>query len=465
MNRTTILSKPSLIFLIFSVCFSVCYMDLWRFWTRGETQNNRHTPLVWDVAQYYSYLPATFINHGSFDACGELAPYLIFAPDSTRIPKTTYGMSIPYSPFFALGYKIAVNEKAKRDGISQPFIDCLHWGSIFYGLLGLFLLRIFLLYYFSEWATAITLAIVFLGTNLFSYVLAYSEMTHGYLFMLVSALLLTIRRWYIKPGWWITVLLAFLIALISLIRPTEIILSLLFVFWMVDSKQDLLDRIKFLFRQFKYLLIIPLMIVLIWIPQFIFWKHHTGSYFYFSYPGERFFFNDPQIINILFSYRKGWFVYTPLILLAFIGFFFMRGPIKKTRPVLVFLILGLIYLLSCWWDWHFGGGFGGRGFIQYYAFLAIPIASLTDYIIAEEPWFRFKSWLQAIFLVIIFCGIFINIGQAYQCNVSLLHYDSMTKKAYWHVFGRYKLSGADTKRYWDMLKPPNYEKMRKGERK
>jgi hypothetical protein len=418
------------------------------------------------VAQYYSYLPATFINHGNFEACTEISQkFLIYTPDGLhKIPKTTYGMSILYSPFFALGYKVAINERARLNGVSQPFIDCLHWGSIFYGLLGLFFLRQFLLPYFNEKVTAITLAIVFLGTNLFYYIMDHSEMTHGYLFMLVSAFLLTIRRWYEKPGFGITVLLGFLLGLSSLIRPTEIVIGLLFLFWMVGSKQDLSNRIKFLFKHFKYLLIILLMIVLLWIPQFIFWKHYTGSYFYFSYPGERFFFDDPQILNILFSYRKGWFLYTPLIVLAFIGFFFMRDPIKKMRPVLVCLILGIIYLLSCWWDWHFGGGFGGRGFVQYYAFLAIPIASLTEFITTEDPWFKFKSSIQVLFFIIIFCGIFLNLGQTYQHNLGLVHFDSMNKKTYWRVFGRYKLNSLDSEKYWNSLTPPDYEKMREGKR-
>ena len=62
------------------------------------------------------------------------------------------------------------------------------------------------------------------------------------------------------------------------------------------------------------------MVVLVWVPQMIYWKEMTGRWLYFSYGSdERFFFGDPAIIKGLFSYRKGLFIYTPLLLFAFAG--------------------------------------------------------------------------------------------------------------------------------------------------
>ena len=61
-----------------------------------------------------------------------------------------------------------------------------------------------------------------------------------------------------------------------------------------------------------------LMVVLVWVPQMIYWNEMTGHWLYFSYGSdERFFFGDPAIIKGLFSYRKGLFIYTPLLLFAF----------------------------------------------------------------------------------------------------------------------------------------------------
>ncbi|MGZ4088701.1 MAG: hypothetical protein ACXVPD_14600, partial [Bacteroidia bacterium] len=370
----TVLQKPSIIFIIFCACFSFWFVDLWRNW---HYQTKDSGPFKWDVAQYYSYLPATFIYDYSFITYREPEGYCVDAPLGGKMPKTTYGMSILYAPFFALGYKVAYNTHQPLDGYSGPFGECIHWGSIFYGLLGLLFLRNLLVKFFSEKVTTLTLTTIFFGTTLFCYVMGFSEMTHGYLFMLISAMMLVTWHWYQKITWGKTLLLGFLIGIISLIRPTEILTAAIFVFWMTGTRQDVKERVVLLLKNYLHLLLIAVMVVLLWIPQFMFWKYKAGQYFYFSYSSERFFWTDPQILNILFSYRKGWFVYTPLIMLSFIGFFFMEGELKKLRPVFLVLICAMIYILSCWWDWPFGGSFGHRGFVQYHSFLAIPLASLT----------------------------------------------------------------------------------------
>jgi hypothetical protein len=100
-------------------------MDLWRAW------HNKQTNFTWDVAQYYSYLPAKFCNNNSFEFSNEMVGYIPTLANGQRMPKVTYGMSLLYSPFFALAYKVALNQDSPRDGFSEPFRTCIHWGSIF----------------------------------------------------------------------------------------------------------------------------------------------------------------------------------------------------------------------------------------------------------------------------------------------------------------------------------------------
>lgn len=459
-GKPNLLAKPSLLFILFSICFSFWFNDLWKPWHRHSADDH---PFVWDVAQYYSYLPATFIYDYDLTFNEYYLKYFNEAPLGGKMPKTTYGMSLLYSPFFALGYKIGINQKSPLTGFSEPFSTCIHFGSVFYGLLGLLFLRNFLVKFYSEKVTTLTLAVVFFGTTLFCYILTFSEMTHGYLFMLFSALLLATYHWYQKPTYLKSTLVGLIIGISCLIRPTEILVSLIFIFWMINSFSGIKNRFTFLLKSYKHLLLMALMVVLLWIPQFLFWKLKTGSYFYFSYPGEQFFWNDPQIINILFSYRKGWFVYTPLALLGFFGLFFMRGEVRRNLPVMITFFLITIYVLSCWWDWNYGGSFGARQFAQYHAFLAIPMASLTQYVF-EIKKIRIAYLIQTLYLIIIFSGICLNIGQTHQYNLGLIHYDSMSKKSYEVIFNKYKLSPWESERYWKSLKQPDYDKMRKGKR-
>jgi hypothetical protein len=461
---TTLHTKPSVLFLLFTVCFSIWTMDLWRQWhVIDKTDNN----FRWDVAGYYSYLPAFFVcDSNTTDCIPELyKTSLIDAPFNGKITKGTYGMALMYSPWFALGYKIAMNEHQPLDGYCEPFATSLHWGSIFYALLGLILLRNLLVKFFSEKVTAITLAIIFFGTNLFYYSLGQSEMTHGYLFFLYSAFLLTAYHWYQEQTFRKTILLGSIIAVITLIRPTEIIISVLFLFVALKPDETIGNRISFLLKKLIHILIIIFIGIVVWIPQLMFWKAHTGHYFFFSYPGERFYWGDPQIINILFSYRKGWLVYSPLLILAFIGFFFMKKEMKLLRNCILVLTLLNIYVLSCWWDWFFGGGFGGRGFVQHYSYLSFPIAALVAFLLEKLDKVVLKNILALSFYVIIFSGICLNVGQSYQYVQGIIHFNSMTKKTYWHVFGKYKIYGVAERDYWQSLSAPNYDKLRSGEQR
>ncbi len=432
-------------------------MDLWRGWHYQQTN------FVWDVANYYSYLPAKFCNNDSFEFNNNAMGFLPYSPLGKRIPKVTYGMSILYAPYFALGYKIAFNQNDAKDGFSEGFATALHWGSIFYVMFGLFFLRNFLINFFNELVVTITLAVCFLGTNLFYYTMGMSEMTHGYLFFLISAFLLSMYNWHKKPGWGNTILVGFLLGMISLIRPTEALVGLVFIFW-TDAERFNFKMQLNKFMQYKFHLLTMLaIIILIWIPQLLFWKERTGSYFFFSYGDEKFFWSDPQLINVLFSYRKGWITYTPLIILAFIGFFFMKGEVKKLRPVVLFLLITNVYMLSCWWDWFFGGGYGARGFTQHIAYLSVPIASCCNYFTNAGNFKKALQFVRVIFFAIVFSGISLSLGQTYQYVKTYVHFNSMTKETYWLIWGHYVLDDEHQMRFWKSLKEPDYEKLRSGE--
>ena len=58
--------------------------------------------------------------------------------------------------------------------------------SLFWVMMGLFVLRRLLLRYFTPSATAITLVLIGLGTNLFFYTVHEGPMSHGYNFALIT---------------------------------------------------------------------------------------------------------------------------------------------------------------------------------------------------------------------------------------------------------------------------------------
>ncbi|MEI8137334.1 MAG: hypothetical protein WCH21_08425 [Bacteroidota bacterium] len=461
------LKKPSVIFLIFVTCFSFFFVDLFKIWDAHKSQHN----FRWDIFNYYCYLPYKFCNNNSFEFVNDSFDANEFSgsgfipryPDGKLIPKATYGMSVMYAPFFVLAYKIAYNQGSPLTGFSEPFATCVHWGSVFYVIFGLFFLRKFLLNFFNEWVTTITLSITFFGTMLFVYTYNLSEMSHGYLFFLFSVFLYLIPKWHAQQKFIYTVLIGISIGLISLIRPTEIIVFVFFVFWNVRTLPELKEKFRFFLKNYLHIIIIGVIGVLLWIPQFIFWKNQTGNYFFFSYPGERFFWNDPQIINILFSYRKGWVTYTPVIITAFIGFFFIKKDFPLSKWVLISVTCLFVYVLSCWWDWFFGGCFGARGFCQHIAFLSIPIAFFIQFVFYTSKKYIFKPIISLLTIVFLASCICLNLAQSYQYVNRHIHPTGMSKETYWYIFGKFYYDQEDDYKFWGTIKAPDYDKLKSGE--
>lgn len=451
--------KPTLLVLVFIACFSCFTGDLWKPYNQDEKGHN----FYWDVFGYYSYLPAYFCNGGSMEIPGELANYNPPGPLGTHVPKYTYGLSVMYAPFFAMAYKIAYNTHGALDGFSNAFVTLVHWSTLFYVLCGLLFLRSFLLRYFNEVVVAITLTAVFFGSMIFHYTLTQAEMTHGYLFSLFCAFLWLTQRWHERPRWSLTFWLGFVIGLIALIRPTEVFIFALFVFWDVRSVADLKKKFFFLLQYTPHLLMIALIAAAWWIPQLLFYKKHAGTYFYFSYMRERFFWSDPQIINVLFSYRKGWITYTPLVALSFIGFFFVKKDFVLHKLTLILLTSAILYILSCWWDWNYGGCFGARSFSQQIAILAIPLAFLINYVVYEIKRPVIAGITSLLVAVYICSSVFLNLGFSYQYNTTKkIHPWAMSKNNYWRIIRTYQFSDQENDMWWRDLREPDFLKYSDG---
>lgn len=415
--------------------------------------------IQWDVKSYYSYLPAAFIHNDltlSFvdddpDIKEKMWPLKMDNGDYLIV--TSSGLSILYSPFFFIAHTVALLSDYEADGYSLPYRFSLQFSALFYVLLGLVFLRKILKRYFDEKITAITILAIIIGTNLYYYTAFEAPMPHAYNFGLIAVFVWLTIIWYENPRRSNSIGIGLLYGLIVLIRPTNILLLLFLIFWDVKNFNDLKNRFSFFIKRIDLVLIMLLFFLVAWSPQFAYWKHVTGHWLFYSY-GQKdagFFFNNPQIINILFSYKKGWFIYTPIMFIAFLGIFSLPLRLKKAfLPVLIY-ILAMIYVLSSWWSWWFGGGFGLRAFIDAYAIMAIPLASLLDVSMK-------RRYTAIISLVILLTLTWFNTFQIRQYRKNAIHYWWMNKEAYWETF----LKQYTTERYWQVLTKPDYEKARKG---
>ncbi len=451
-------SYPS-IALWFILAVMLANMVAYHNWTRSKP--NERGVIKWDVISYYAYLPATFIygdvklgflDDKSFNNDSKFWPYRL--DNGNLLIQTSMGLSILYSPFFFAAHALAPLFKQAPDGYSSIYQLFLALSSLFYVMMGLLILKRLLLRYFTHAGTAITLLLVGLGTNLFFYTVHFGPMSHGYNFALITLFLALIIRWYEKPVMKTTILLGLVYGLIVLVRPSNIIAGTLLLLWGVTGWASFRERMGFLVKNYLHLVVMLLFFILPWIPQFLYWKAVTGSFVFNSYgpSGSSFYLGSPHIFDVLFSYRKGWYLYTPVMLVATAGLFVLKGEARKGRFGITLYLILQIYLLASWWSWWNGGSFGHRSFIDIYGIMAIPLAAMMDTALRQRRKVAVAAMALMAFL------LYMNQFQTFQYNKGYIHHTGMTKKAYWLNFLAFRGDGS----CWNMLSLPDAELARLG---
>ena len=414
-----------------------------------------------DALHYYAYLPSILVYNDLRLDFVKKAPdefsdrfWPATAPNGNYVIMTTMGMSMMYAPFvIPVHYFLKVTGQEAL-GYSPPYRLALVISSLFYGILGLILLRKLLKPWFSDLAIALTLICITFATNLVFYLTRGAAFSHAYSFFLIIWLIYNTSNYYTKPGIGKAILIAIPAALIALVRPTNMVAFMLIPLWNVGSFKALKERLGLLSHQWKHILVFIFTFILMWIPQVIYWKMTSGQYFFNGYgDGGRFFFGNPQFANILLSYRKGWLVYTPVMVVAILGFVLLyRKQRNLFIPIFLYFTINT-YVLASWWLWWYGGSFGNRAFIDMYGLLAFPLAAVFHHLLTN----RNRGLKIAPFLI---TAIFVyhNLFQIKQYMNGVLHYISMTKESYWDSFGRLTPS----ERYYDLLVFPDYEAAKEG---
>lgn len=405
--------------------------------------------LSYDVFGYYLYLPSTFIYKDlGLNDIGFINDILDTYKNSTtlyqvdtmengaRVLKYSMGQAFLYLPFFIIGHIIALFTSFPADGFSTPYQMSIFIGSMLYTIAGILLIRKFLSHYFSDLVNSLLLISLFLGTNYLLHTTMHGQnaMSHNYLFTLYTVVLLLNRAWHINQKSKYLYSLAVVCGLMVLSRPTEIVCLLIPLLWNVDSMDAFRQKIKFLFNENrKQIIRFSIIFVSFGIPQFAYWIIFTGHFAYLDYgqsAGEGMDLLWPHFYSVLFSFRKGWYIYTPIMLFATIGFRMLYLNNRKLFvPLFAFFIVNL-YFVSSWSCWWYAHSFSQRALIQSYAIMLIPLGYFIKWVF--EKGFLVKT-LFYISMVLI---ISLNLFQSWQMSVGILDGSRMTSKYYFKTFGK-----------------------------
>jgi len=399
--------------------------------------------ITWDVFGYYLPLPATFIYN---DPLLNDRSWVDELNDEKHLSGTVYqisttekgepmyfflfGMSLFYSIFFFIGHFSAGIGGFPQDGFSDPYQISLVFGCMLYTFIGLYYLRKIMLYFSNERSTAIVLVMIVLGTNYAHHMTIKNLETVNVLFMLAALVIWNTIQWHLDYKLKNLLVISIGLILMALVKPSEILFAFFPILFGIKNRHSFRSKweiIKSHRRQFYIAISAALFIAL---PQAGYWFYKTGKPIYDTYKnaGVGLDFFSPHIWNTLFSFRKGWLIYTPIMIFALIGF---RQLYRTNKGVFIPVFGTFIcsfFIVASWTEWWYGAGFSIRPLITYYTLLSIPMVLFVDKL------FEQKRIIQFAFIVLASFFLFLNQFQWWQLRHYILDPYRTTKEYYWAIF-------------------------------
>ncbi|MEZ4910846.1 MAG: hypothetical protein R2774_08280 [Saprospiraceae bacterium] len=357
--------------------------------------------LIWsDMEGYFVYLPSVFV-YGDFgkEAVRD-TNYIKPHPVSGKTySKYTCGVAILELPFFLTAHLYSTISGNNQD-MHAIYGRGNAIAGLFYFSLGLLILYHFVRRYYNKREVIIALFAIVLGTNLFYYTFYAPGMSHVYSFFLFSAFLLLTYDIFLptndvrRSTMFMWILYGLVFGMIVLVRPTNIIVGFIpiYIWW-----KKIVDPLPWIKANAWYLIIGALCFLLPFIPQVVYWKYVSGHYFLWSYGDESFkFWKEPKLFRVLFDAWNGWILYSPIVILPLYYLFKGRHTNQNFERIYLYIFAIATYIFASWWAWWFGGAFGHRSYVEYLAFLVLPLTSALQ----EARQNRLKYSILIMFIIL-----------------------------------------------------------------
>ncbi|MNV41396.1 hypothetical protein D3C71_1330310 [compost metagenome] len=189
----------------------------------------------------------------------------------------------------------------------------------------------------------------------------------------------------------------------------------------------------------KSILLFPLAGLLFNLPQIIYWKVLGGSWFILNMHVEEVVISDPHISDFLFSYKKGWLLYTPVFLLLIPGFMQLYRKQKEIFWGVLTSLVMCIWIFASWECWWYAASFGSRAMVDLYPLLAVPLGFALVYLGRK----KITAIAMMVFLAF---TMGLSVLQSEQFSLGYLHTERMTKEHYWYIFGKLNIPDYQTNR-------------------
>lgn len=372
-----------------------------------------YTPMHSDGNGYYMYLPAVFsyrdlgmnfVYNGTFsDPSGLTGTFFPMATGQV-VDKYTMGVAVLQLPFFLLADVAAhLFTPDQTDGFSAIYqLGNIASGCFYYFVGSVASYKISRKYADDKSAFWAAVAVTF-GTGLFHYISRDGGYSHVYSYAMIALFILLVDIYEKKPVKRVQFLGGICFGLLTLVRVTNAVMILIYVFYRVNSFRGLLERLKKILLPKNWWLVL-LGVLLVWAPQLMYWKWAAGSFFVNSYhlPGnefdERFYWTSPEIINVLFTVNRGVFFWCPVVILSVAAIFILFKKVPEFQLGILLSILAFTYITASWWAYDGLCGFTNRFFVDLSAVFIFELALFLK-------WAQRNRKVQKAVMVFIICAV------------------------------------------------------------
>jgi hypothetical protein len=342
-----------------------------------------------DGVGYYDYNPSIFIHHdlirNSSDSIHNpdllnrvraIGNHIYVDYQGRPLNKYAVGTSVLQLPFFLFAYTVS---GANSTGYEQIYQDSIFASGLFYLFCSLLLIRLLLISIkINRWIIFISQILLVFATSITHYTNEESSFSHIYSLFAITLFLFFVHRFIRNQNPKDIYLTAIALGIVVLTRQINglIVFSVPFI---AGSRQVFIQFIRQLRIQWIHTISAAVLSIGIISIQLTYWYLQTGDFVLYSYQGEGFDFTDPNFYNILFSFRKGLFIYTPVLLFGCLGVIYLFYTKRKFQALTWIGFFTLItFVLSSWWSWFYGMSFGNRAYIEFYPIFIIPFVIMLN---------------------------------------------------------------------------------------
>lgn len=340
------------------------------------------TPFIFGDGYGYYHVGKSLVTEGIFvsqnePAYFEYTGHAVILDNGKYITPYTAGPAVLWWPFLTIAkffdqgtvyndYYKAFNGHSFVDGLAILF------AAVFYASIGLIMLfKLLQDLHFTKKAAYISITLVTISSFLMAYIFQEPSYSHVYEFFAVSGLLFSLVRFTKKFDRKFMIVTGAFAGLLVLIRPVDLALlvPVLIYLLMYQRKKSVLH---FLLGSLPFAIIF-----------FLYNLISYGSIFSIGYTAagsSGFSLSTFNLLNLLFSSERGWFFWSPIMLVGLIGLLIYARRSWQARLIYIFPIILLFLVYSFWINWWAGDSEGQRFFLVLIPFVAIGLAYLLDWI-------------------------------------------------------------------------------------